>query len=50
MNISNAAKELGRKGGQKTASVHGKNHFSEMGKKSAAKRWANHKKKEVPQQ
>lgn len=31
--------EAGRKGGQKTASLHGKKHFSKAGKKGAAKRW-----------
>jgi general stress protein YciG len=34
-----AAVELGRKGGQKTASLHGKKHFSAAGKKGMEKRW-----------
>ncbi len=33
------AQELGKRGGQATASRHGKAHFSEAGKKGMAKRW-----------
>ena len=38
--MNKAAQELGKKGGQKTASLHGKKHFSDAGKKGMAKRWA----------
>jgi general stress protein YciG len=31
--------KIGKRGGQKTASLHGKKHFSKVGKKGAAKRW-----------
>jgi len=40
---SKAAKELGQLGGRKTAQSHGKQHFSEAGKKGAAKRWGKEK-------
>lgn len=38
-----AAKEIGQLGGRKTAQRHGKQHFSEAGKKGAAKRWGKRK-------
>ena len=42
--LSEMAKELGKRGGQKTASLHGKKHFSKAGKKGAAKRWGKEEK------
>jgi general stress protein YciG len=36
---SKAAQELGKKGGQKTASLYGKKHYSNAGKKGMRKRW-----------
>ena len=38
------AQELGKLGGKKTKEKHGKDHFSNAGKKGALKRWG---KKEV---
>lgn len=34
MDIQEAAKELGKKGGETTLKKHGKKHFSKIGKKS----------------
>lgn len=39
MDASAIAKRLGKRGGQMTASRHGKKHFSAAGKKGMAKRW-----------
>lgn len=35
INVKQIAKELGRRGGQKTKELHGKNHFVLMAQKSA---------------
>ena len=43
--LSEIAKELGKRGGQKTASLHGKKHFSAAGKKGMEKRWKEQRKK-----
>lgn len=38
---SNAAAELGRRGGKAVAKKHGKGYMQKLGKKGAKKRWAN---------
>ena len=38
-----SAQKLGKIGGQKTASLYGKKHFSNAGKLGMAKRWAKKK-------
>jgi hypothetical protein len=40
---SDIAKLLGKRGGRKTALLHGKKHFSEAGTKGMAKRWKDRK-------
>jgi general stress protein YciG len=48
MGISKAAQELGKRGGQTTASRHGKKHFSDAGKKGMARRWSQNSKTKTP--
>jgi general stress protein YciG len=42
--------KIGKRGGQKTASLHGKKHFADAGKKGAAKRWKQQRKKDTAQE
>lgn len=45
MDVSEIAKELGKRGGEATVKKYGKEHFSEMGKKS--QRGKSKKKEEI---
>lgn len=44
MRTTESFQEAGRKGGQKTAEVHGDKYFVELGRLGAQKRWGDKKK------
>lgn len=44
--ISNAAAELGRRGGKAVVKKHGKDYMSKIAKKGLAKRWDGNRKKD----